>query len=597
MILTILRSLLLAALTAVTLGGLGFVWYQDQQELITERQKIILDLSSRDLLATPLQARISAQEGDAETLKILGDLGVSFDTLDSEGRDLVHIAMDHHRWEALEVIRKYAKHEDRPHEAGDTAKTPLHKLLDKGYLNLAQNFVDHGANVDFCISTEKGKIPASIHYLRSKNNKNFEFVINNAADLNVIGAGGKSLLQVAIEEGHIAETLKLIKYGAEISDLKLADRNAFIELMENPSKYHLDEEQQIKLLAVLIQRGVDVNVSVAEEEGTKLRPLTIAIREENLPVFELLIQHVKKDQSYLWEAIHFQRPEMLRSLLQSGIKADSKNEEGETPFVAMLKQGDSGAADIMNILLDHGADPDQMTAEGQRALFVAIAAGKSAVAQALITHPNGADVNEPMDYPVTDEFRELFGKKGRVDWYIRKVKGLTPLMVAVLSDDLYVAESLVKKGAKRNQATPSKSYPIYMASGMKNVKMEQLILGVPFEDDQQEREFIIDLSDQKAYLYKKGKLIKASRCSTGKRGYRSPTGGYVITDKHRNKVSNIYKGAQMPYFQRFSGSAIGFHYGNTYAGFLSHGCIRLPMSSAKFFFENSKVGDRVTIRQ
>ena len=155
----------------------------------------------------------------------------------------------------------------------------------------------------------------------------------------------------------------------------------------------------------------------------------------------------------------------------------------------------------------------------------------------------------------------------------------------------------MKKGANPRQPTQSKSYPIYMASGMKNVKMEQLILGVPFEDDQQEREFIIDLSDQKAYLYKKGKLIKTSRCSTGKRGYRSPTGGYVITDKHRHKVSNIYKGAKMPYFQRFSGSAIGFHYGKTYAGYLSHGCIRLPMSSAKFFFHNSKVGDRVTIRQ
>ena len=111
------------------------------------------------------------------------------------------------------------------------------------------------------------------------------------------------------------------------------------------------------------------------------------------------------------------------------------------------------------------------------------------------------------------------------------------------------------------------------------------------------RKYIIDLSDQKVYFYVNGKMVKSSRCSTGKRGYRTPVGEYVVSDRMKDKVSNIYKGAKMPYFQRFSCKDFGLHQGATYSGFLSHGCIRLPMSNAKYFFNHGKVGDRVTIRK
>ncbi|MGJ8657470.1 MAG: ankyrin repeat domain-containing protein [Akkermansiaceae bacterium] len=575
-----------------TVGGLGYKWWLAQEELVTDREKVVMGLSEDGVLATPMQVRVSAEAGDVGMLNILGELGVSFDSVGSDGRDSVHLAMDNHQWGALEVVRKYAKDQDRPDGAG---RTPLQKLMAKGYLNLAQSFVDHGAEVDFRVVTDVGEVPASVHFLKTENKKNFEFIINNAADLDACDDGGKSLLQLAVEGGDVAEGMKLIKYGADTSELKLAGNDAFIELIKNPSLYQLDEDGQIELLSELIQRGADVNGGGGDAGGQ--RPLSIAMREGHLAVFDLLLEHTKKDEGYVWEAIQLQRPEMLRSLLQAGVSADVKNDDGQTPFMAMLEQGDDRAAEVMSVLLDHGADADQVTETGQRALFAAIAARKSAIAQALVDHPRGADVHEAMVYPVSVEFRELFGKKGLFDWYCRNVRGLTPLMVAVLTDELYVAEDLIKKGANRTQRTSARSYPIQMAAGMKNVKMQQLVLGVPFEDDEQVRNYIIDLSEQKAYLYENGELLKSSRCSTGKSGYRTPVGEYVVSDKQKHKVSNIYRGAKMPYFQRFSCSDFGFHQGNTYAGFLSHGCIRLPMSNAKFFFNNSKVGDRVTIRK
>jgi len=583
-------SSLLTACTVVGIGVGGYQWWHSEPSIESKRERVVSELNERGVEDSPSGVMELAKDGAIEDLEILGELGVSFDGVDMDGNDAIHIAMDHHQWGALEVVRRYAKDHDTLDGEG---RTPLEKLLAKGYLNLAQNFVDHGASVDFKIATEGGDVPASIYYLQSGDKKNFDFVIDNAAELDVHDGDGRSLLQLAIEGGRISEGMKLLKYGADASELKIFGKNALIEFIEDPSKYDLDEEEQMALIAGLIQGGADVNVV----DGDLQKPLTVAMEEGSLSVFELLLEYAEKDQGYVWEAIHFQRPEMLCLLLQSGLESDIRNEDGETPLMAMVEQGDTRAAEVIKVLLDHGADADQITASGQRAVFAAIAGRRSEVAQVLIGHSSGADVHEPMLYPVRAEFRGLFGKKGLFDWYCRNVRGLTPLMAAVLTDELDVAEALIKKGARRNQQTQARSYPIQMAAGMKNVKMQQLILGVPYDNDKQERQYIIDLSDQRAYLYKGGKLIKSSRCSTGKSGYRTPTGVFVVTDKQKHKVSNIYKNAKMPYFQRFSCKDIGFHQGNTYAGFLSHGCIRLPMSNAKFFFNNSKVGDRVTIRR
>ena len=43
----------------------------------------------------------------------------------------------------------------------------------------------------------------------------------------------------------------------------------------------------------------------------------------------------------------------------------------------------------------------------------------------------------------------------------------------------------------------------------------------------------IDLSEQQAYLYNGGKLVKTTRVSTGKSGFRTPTGSFRISQKNQ----------------------------------------------------------------
>ena len=88
--------------------------------------------------------------------------------------------------------------------------------------------------------------------------------------------------------------------------------------------------------------------------------------------------------------------------------------------------------------------------------------------------------------------------------------------------------------------------------------------------------------------------IATTTVSTGRSGYRTPAGRYVITDKHRSHTSTLYH-VEMPWFMRLNCSAIGLHSGVVTGRPASHGCIRLPYNQAKLFFSLTNVGDEVEI--
>ncbi len=133
---------------------------------------------------------------------------------------------------------------------------------------------------------------------------------------------------------------------------------------------------------------------------------------------------------------------------------------------------------------------------------------------------------------------------------------------------------------------------------------------------------VIDLGSQKAYFYKSGQVVGVSPISSGREGYRTPTGTFRILQKNRDHHSNLYgdyvdsqgnvvvknvgieedpkprgtyfRGAPMPYFMRIY-SGVGMH-----AGYLpgvpdSHGCIRMPLRMAQLFYANAPSGTPVTV--
>ena len=136
---------------------------------------------------------------------------------------------------------------------------------------------------------------------------------------------------------------------------------------------------------------------------------------------------------------------------------------------------------------------------------------------------------------------------------------------------------------------------------------------------------LVDLSSQKAYIYRNGEIEVSSPVSSGRRGretragtfriyqkskwHKSYYGSYVsrrsgeilrhdVDSRRRNyrPGGSYFRPYSMSYFLRFNGP-IGFHAGETPGYPASHGCVRLPIHMAAVFYQYCRIGTRVVIQK
>jgi lipoprotein-anchoring transpeptidase ErfK/SrfK len=168
------------------------------------------------------------------------------------------------------------------------------------------------------------------------------------------------------------------------------------------------------------------------------------------------------------------------------------------------------------------------------------------------------------------------------------------LMIAVLRGDLELARMLLARGASLGATHGQVKYPLGMAADRRDVPMMQMLLGRDPKEAARSRRIVISLRDQQATLYEHDEPTFKTRVSTGRKGFPTPRGEYVITDKRLIWESTLYD-AEMPFFMRLSGSDIGLHQGVVPRGPASHGCIRLPAAAARTLYARMRPGDPVTI--
>ena len=108
---------------------------------------------------------------------------------------------------------------------------------------------------------------------------------------------------------------------------------------------------------------------------------------------------------------------------------------------------------------------------------------------------------------------------------------------------------------------------------------------------------LVNLRDQRAYVYRDGERIAVTTVSTGKPGHDTPTGVFPIMSKEKMHHSNKYDNAPMPWMQRLTEWGHALHAGHVMAGPASHGCVRLPAEFARQLFSLTRPGDIVVISQ
>jgi ankyrin repeat protein len=488
----------------------------------------------KDLQGNPL-LHVTMTLGNRALVESLLEIGADPLANDSVGNTTIHHAIDQ-KWH--DMIPRFVTKGANPNARNREGASPLSKALSLGDADLFKSLLEIGTDPLLACSGTQGPSAFELAF-DLKDSRFFEQLIDHVP---TPPGGWEKWLGKTFEQNDIGKARLLFSHG--------------IRFGKNFDRAKLVESAARKGMMDFVKLFLDYGFPAG-------RALEDACRRGDHQTASLL--------------------------LASGASANiTRTPCLDTPLSMALRGGHDQLA---SILLQHGTDHDAMMPEGQRVLHVAIARGCNRTVRAIIGL--GTDPNTPFTLPVSKEFLNLV-REGAMRWVLLNDTGATPLMMAIDSGNIDTAQCLIEAGANMNARTRRAWYwPISFASRRKDVAMMRLVLGK--DPHREERHVEIRLKEQVARVYDAmGTEIFSTKVSTGRRGYCTPTGEFVITNKHRSWTSTIYH-SSMPFFQRLSGSDFGLHQGHLPGYPASHGCIRLPASNAAKLFSMTSEGDRVRI--
>lgn len=547
---------------------------------------------------------IAIAQSDSPVVEKLIERGARANGLMPSGEKILPWAIRNGR---LSYVRSMLAHGADPHMKDHHGSPLLHIAIAAGHQDLVTTLLDMGADPG---SLDAGGCGTLALAVGKGWTDILPFLTAAGADPNLPSPGGLTLLEQAISEKNTALIPLLMGIGADpvrrpatpggITPLEATIASGDPALLRailrpgerlngtewEPALWLAYGKNNFALASMLLRKG-----ALARHHGPNRLLLTeTAAISGKVSWLKLLLDYGHSPGL----SIHYTaaRADYLttRFLLDSGVSPDTTAIPGlHTPLSLSMMAGNDKLA---TLLLTRGADATLSLPGNQKPLHLAIVTGNSSTVRTLLAA--GADPNEPLSSPVSQEFLAHVKSKG-MRWYLGNDRNITPIMLAADSGSIASAEYLIAAGAKTDTYTrPNYMWPVNFASRRSDVPMMRLLLGQ--DPATAERHIILSLGEQRARLYDgAGNELFSTRVSSGKSGYRTRQGEFVITDKHRTHSSSIY-GSSMPYFQRLSCSDFGFHFGNVPGYAASHGCIRLPMDSAKKLFAMTQVGDTVTIK-
>jgi ankyrin repeat protein len=493
-----------------------------------------------------------------------------------------------------------------PHLKDRHGNPLLHIAMEAGRRDLMESLIDLGA--DAGATNAAGE--TTLHLaLRQRWDDSIPKLASAGADPNAPDPNGRRLLEQAVAAGNLEKTALFLKIGADPNlpdhleetttplDRAFQHRNPeLFELFLNQGVRPPDGAWDCWLWRAFRNRDPE-KARLLLAHGTRatrpgpdgLLPVEAALLAGEAGFVKLLLDFGAPAGRAIWLASQRGDHEMASLLLAGGVSPDATRfPTRDTPLSAAIRGRHDRVAEL---LLRHGADTRGLGPEGQSLLHLAVARGCPLTVKQLLAM--GADPNAPFNLPVSPAFLKQV-RPGVMRWVLRMDRNATPVMLAADSGNIQTTRYLIDAGAKTNVRTRSSAlWPINFASRRGDVRMMRLFLGQ--DPLREERRIDISLSEQRARLFDaEGNELLSTKISTGRKGYATPTGEFVITNKHRDWTSTLYH-ASMPYFQRLSCSDFGLHQGNVPGYPASHGCIRVPAGTAAKLFALTKTGDRVRI--
>jgi ankyrin repeat protein/beta-lactamase regulating signal transducer with metallopeptidase domain len=238
--------------------------------------------------------------------------------------------------------------------------TPLHAAAGAGQREVSEFLISKGALVNADAVSEGPGTP--LHYATDGGSKEVtKLLISKGALINARNKNGETPLHLASKKGY-SDLAKLIV--ANKADVNAKTINDWTPLHFATKNGHKD------IAALLIENGANINVESKEPKGT---PLLYAARSGHKDVINLLIDKgadVSPVDDLLYYMCEYGHKDLVGYFIQNGANVNSEvrldapslyilwDFKGLYKWDKVKKIADSNQADILRLLLDHGANPN-----------------------------------------------------------------------------------------------------------------------------------------------------------------------------------------------------------------------------------------------
>jgi ankyrin repeat protein len=409
-----------------------------------------------------------------------------------------------------------------------------------------------------------------------------DLCFRDQVDPNARGPQERTPILIAALQGDWSTVKRLIDAGAPVD---LADENGLTPLMASAMAGKVD------VVRALLRRLP--RVEAIEREGRSALHFALAAKEFEtaealLPFMPNLGKAGANGGDLLALALDTGNEKIIGDILQRLPPLPAWSNGAYRALEAALA---AGRKDEIRLLLGKHTAPPAPQGKSVPLLAYAVARNDAALFNTLLSC--GADPNTILPAKCDKDFLALLPPKS-IRGCVEDDKNVTVLMLASGLGQAEYVRALLAAGADKNRATGRyKMLALYFAAQTGKWRCTQILLGSGLPPEQLRIE--IYLASQHVALIKDGVPIFNSICSTGRAGYSTRSGDYVITDKERSHRSTIYK-VEMPYFMRLSCLDFGMHEGVVPNYPASHGCIRLPGETARRLFSEIPVGTLVSVK-
>jgi len=453
---------------------------------------------------TPLHYAVLSRS--EQLIELLLARGANLDIQDERGNTALHYAVQGQMTNVIDRFIGSGAHCELKNELG---YTPLYLAVKLDFEEIASYFINAGANPN--VQSEQGH--CALHYTVINQNLDLlDALLKNGASVDQVNSRGMTPLFFAVELKRAAFAALLLQYGAD----------PFIRSKELTTPYsQAFHDRDPTIMDAFFDSDVDINRFDRfgvhnNEESSFQTPLTYAIIQSDYETVKKLLEHHADPNLKAGEIgfapLHYAASKdsrFVRLLLRKGADPNRQSVYGETPlhyavnennFSGTISLLNGGQADpnlstfqqqinplelavrkrnrkIVEILLQHNADPNACNVNGISSLHIAANNGDTSIIDLLLKynanhHSNSSEDLEESDAILSPLHRAVYSAKysairslldaGSSINIVDRIHG-APLHIAVKKRDIDLLDFLLEKGAMINRRDELGCTPLYLA--------------------------------------------------------------------------------------------------------------------------------------